>query len=127
MFDWAAARWFECLIPIYWLYERRPEDWLLDLAHALRVEGFDYEALYREWRLEKPQAKWTQLSHVVNLAMSLKAGGAVFPPVRGGPQRHGQTGLHTAPPGPRHGMRPLHRGRVSGGHQPHPGQRVPAR
>ena len=74
LFDWAAARWFECLIPIYWLYERRPEDWLLDLAHALRVEGFDYEALYREWRLEKPQAKWTQLSHVVNLAMSLKAG-----------------------------------------------------
>ena len=58
----------------FWLYERRPEDWLLDLAHALRVEGFDYEALYREWRLEKPQAKWTQLSHVVNLAMSLKAG-----------------------------------------------------
>ena len=41
LFDWAAARWFECLIPIYWLYERRPEDWLLDLAHALRVEGFD--------------------------------------------------------------------------------------
>lgn len=74
LFDWAAARWFECLIPIYWLYERRPEDWLLDLAHALRVEGFDYETLYREWRLEKPQAKWTQLSHVVNLAMSLKAG-----------------------------------------------------
>ena len=25
----------------FWLYERRPEDWLLDLAHALRVEGFD--------------------------------------------------------------------------------------
>jgi hypothetical protein len=22
--DWAALRWFETLIPLYWLYERRP-------------------------------------------------------------------------------------------------------
>ena len=74
LFDWAASRWFECLIPIFWLYERRPEEWLMDLAYSLRVEGFNYEELYRRWRLSRPERKWTQVSHVVNLAMSLKAG-----------------------------------------------------
>lgn len=74
LFEWAAARWFECLIPIFWLYERRPEEWLLDLAYTLRVEGFDYNALYGEWRFQEARNRWTQMSHVVNLAMSLKAG-----------------------------------------------------
>ena len=31
LFDWAATRWYECLIAIFWLYERRPEAWLVDL------------------------------------------------------------------------------------------------
>ncbi len=74
LFEWAAARWFECLIPIFWLYERREEEWLMDLAYSLRVEGFHYEELYGQWRFSKPERKWTQMSHVVNLAMSLKAG-----------------------------------------------------
>ena len=27
--NWASLRWFEALIPLYWLYERRSEDWML--------------------------------------------------------------------------------------------------
>lgn len=73
IYGWAAARWFECLIPIFWLYERRPEDWLLDLAYSLRVEGFDYEELFDDWRYTKGENKWTKMSHVVNLAMALKS------------------------------------------------------
>lgn len=73
LFSWAAARWFECLIPIFWLYERRSEDWLLDLAHMLRIEGFDYSTLYGEWHFQQAHKRWTQITHVVNLAMSLKA------------------------------------------------------
>ena len=73
LFEWAAARWFECLIPIFWLYERRAENWLMDLAYSLRIEGFNYEALYQMWRFTKPEQKWTQISHVVNLAMSLRS------------------------------------------------------
>lgn len=73
LFEWASARWFEGLISIYWLYERRPEEWMIDLACALRVEGFNYEELFGMWRFTKGERKWTQISHVVNLAMSLKS------------------------------------------------------
>lgn len=73
LFDWSAARWFEGLISIFWLYERCKENWLLDLAYTLRIEGFNYEELYRQWRFQKPRNLWTYTSHVVNLAMSLKS------------------------------------------------------
>ena len=73
LFEWAAARWFECLIPIFWLYERRQEEWLLDLAYSLRIEGFNYEELFDNWRYTKGENKWTQTTHVVNLAMALKS------------------------------------------------------
>ncbi len=72
LFDWGSARWFECLIPIYWLYERRPEKWLLDLAVRLQAQGVDYESLYRNWIYDKPARRWDYLSHVVNTAMMLK-------------------------------------------------------
>ena len=75
LFNWGAARWFECLIPLFWLYERQPEDWLLDLANKLCVEGVDYQRLFRIWRDQKPRRQWGYLTHVVNLAMALKAGG----------------------------------------------------
>ncbi len=71
--QWGAARWFECLIPIFWLYERRPEEWLLELAVKLRCQGTNYEALYDGWFLSRPQQHWTFLSHVVNAGMSLKS------------------------------------------------------
>ena len=72
LFNWGAARWFECLIPIFWLYERKPEPWLITLAHKLRVEGIDYQTLFERYRDQVPQRRWTFLTHVVNLAMSLK-------------------------------------------------------
>lgn len=73
LFDWAAARWFECLIPLFWLYERQPEAWMIDLAYLLKIEGFDYETLFGHWRFHQPGDRWNQTTHVVNLAMSLKA------------------------------------------------------
>ena len=82
LFNWGAARWFECLIPIFWLYERKPEPWLITLAHKLRVEGIDYQTLFERYRDQVPQRRWTFLTHVVNLAMSLKQG-ALFSRVSG--------------------------------------------
>jgi len=46
LFGWAQTRWFEMLIPIYWLYERRNEDWLVHLMTKIRAQGFDYKVLY---------------------------------------------------------------------------------
>ncbi len=75
LFDWAMFRWFECLIPIYWLYERTGEAWLLDLAVKLHAQGFDYTTFFERWpcTAPTPKGRWSYMSHVVNNAMALKA------------------------------------------------------
>lgn len=68
-FNWGASRWFECLIPIRWLYERRKESWLLELATILKQTSVKYNLnLWKEARRE-----WSFYTHVVNVAMMLKA------------------------------------------------------
>ncbi|GIN71616.1 hypothetical protein J14TS2_20910 [Bacillus sp. J14TS2] len=75
IFNWASTRWYEMLIPLYWLYERRKEEWLLNLAIKIRVQGFDYKCLYENWPYESPQAfgHWSQMNHIVNQAMAVKS------------------------------------------------------
>ncbi len=75
--NWASLRWFEMLIPIYWLYERRPEEWLLRLAIRFEQQGFDYEKLFSPYRDQKPERVWTYSTHVVNLAMAIKQGALI--------------------------------------------------
>ncbi len=70
--NWAQMRWFEALIPIFWLYERRPEDWLLRLARRLHQQGFNYKALFSPYMHQTPERRWSYDTHVVNLAMALK-------------------------------------------------------
>ena len=76
LFDWGRFRWFEGLIPIYYVYELTGEGWLLDLARKLHTQGFDYIELYAGEEVTRPtpgRGKWTWEKHVVNTAMALKA------------------------------------------------------
>lgn len=79
LFDWGQARWFECLIAIKWLYDRKPESWLLDLATKLQAQGFNWKALFANYPYKQatPKGKWSFMSHVVNNAMAIKAYGVV--------------------------------------------------
>ena len=70
--NWAAMRWFEALIPIFWMYERRQEDWLLRLAYRFEQQGFHYGSLFSPFRDAQPERVWTYSTHVVNLAMAIK-------------------------------------------------------
>lgn len=76
LFNWGLARWYECMIPLFWLYEKRPEEWMLTLAQKLQIQGMDYEKLFENWRYTEatPHGKWSYVTHVVNIAMSLKSG-----------------------------------------------------
>lgn len=71
--NWGAARWFEGLIAIIWLYEKTNEKWLLKLAKKLRVQGFDWRALFETYLLEDCTDEWEYYSHIVNVAMMLKS------------------------------------------------------
>ena len=70
-YNWAGARWFECIIAIDWLYRRRKEKWLISLARRLKCFGFDYQAIYPEWT--HTRRTWDFDNHVVNIAMALKS------------------------------------------------------
>lgn len=80
IFKWAHTRWFECLISIFWLYERTADEWLLNLSSKLRSQGFDWQSFFKFWPYKKPDAKgrWSQMSHVVNNAMMLKSGALLW-------------------------------------------------
>lgn len=75
LYGWGAARWFECLIPLFWLYERRPEAWMIEFAYILEGMGIDYEKLYNNLSFERPNKTryWTYLNHCVNVAMAMKS------------------------------------------------------
>lgn len=76
--NWAMLRWFEALIPLYWLYEKRPEEWMLRLVDELQNQGYDYERLFNNYHDEKPERVWTYSTHVVNLGMAIKQGALVY-------------------------------------------------
>ncbi len=76
LFGWAQTRWYECLIPLFWLYERRTEDWLLSLASKLRSQGFDWVSFFETnypYQEACERGRWSQMNHVVNNAMMLKS------------------------------------------------------
>ena len=77
LFDWGKFRWFEGLIPVFYVYERTGEGWLLDLARKLYDQRFDYAGFYAGADLSSPTPRrglWTWEKHVVNTGMALKAG-----------------------------------------------------
>lgn len=72
---WAQMRWFECFLAIIWMYQRRPEEWLIELAVKLKSQGFDYKNLFDHFPYKNGVEKnmWSLMSHGVNLAMALKS------------------------------------------------------
>ena len=71
LIEWGKYRWFEGFIPIDFLYQIYPEQWLIELAKILKEQGVDYNKLTHLW--ERPLNKWTFDTHIVNLAMMLKS------------------------------------------------------
>ena len=76
LFSWGKFRWFEGLIPVYSVYEKTGEKWLLDLARKFHEQGFDYMAFYGREDVTNPTPRrglWRFDKHVVNTGMALKA------------------------------------------------------
>ena len=71
LFDWGAYRWFEGCVAIEYIYSRRPETWLKELAALLREQGVKWAEKTPLW--EAPAEAWNYDTHIVNVAMALKA------------------------------------------------------
>jgi hypothetical protein len=76
LYEWSMARWGDLLLSIYWLYERQPEPWLLDLAAKVKKQGLDWQGHFTNFKYKEklgPDSKFDMPTHGVNNAMSLKA------------------------------------------------------
>lgn len=71
LFSWGEYRWYESFIALDFLYKRYQEEWIKDLAKILKEQGIDFTTVTETWK--KPLNKWTFYTHIVNLAMMLKA------------------------------------------------------
>lgn len=71
LFAWAKFRWYECFIPIKYVYDRRKEDWLIKLARIVKDQGADYGEFEEIWK--KPMNVWRLDTHIVNICMELKS------------------------------------------------------
>ena len=82
LFGWGKFRWFEGLIPVFYVYEKTREPWLLDLGRKLRDQGFDYPGFYRkrgDVAVPTPRrGLWKWDKHVVNTGMAPKLGGLAW-------------------------------------------------
>ena len=67
---WGKFRWYECMIPLAFIYDREPEEWIRELSQILEDEGEDYGKYTETW--VRPLNKWTMYTHAVNLCMMLK-------------------------------------------------------
>ena len=77
LFNWGQFRWFEGLIPLYYLFERTGAEWLLNLAVKFQAQGFHWGDFFKRWPCTEatPRGRWSFMSHVVNNAMAVKAHG----------------------------------------------------
>lgn len=75
LFNWSQARWGELLVSVYWLYERQPEPFLLELATKAHQQGFNWQEHFEDFKYKEKLTleAMTLFTHGVNNAMSLKA------------------------------------------------------
>jgi hypothetical protein len=75
LWEWGKFRWADLVLSLHWLYDRRPQAWLLDLAGVVHAQGYDWQKHFADFR-------WTDRvgpeelglpTHVVNNAMAIKA------------------------------------------------------
>jgi len=75
LFDWSRPRWGDALLSIYWLYDRQPQPWLLELAEKVHKQGLDWRGHFADFKYQEKRTPETidHSTHGVNNAMSLKA------------------------------------------------------
>lgn len=75
LFDWSRPRWGDFVLSIYWLYEKEPQPWLLELATKAQKQGLDWKKHFAGFKYTQKMlpADINYCTHGVNNAMSLKA------------------------------------------------------
>lgn len=71
--EWARARGQDLLLSIHWLYDRTEDAELLELAEVVRKQTIDWTSIFAKFPFWRKQEQWDHRTHVVNVAMAIKA------------------------------------------------------
>ncbi len=69
--NWGKSRWFETFVALDFLYDRKPEPWMVELGRIMKEQGLDYSKVTETWK--RPLNQWTHHTHIVNMGMMLKS------------------------------------------------------
>jgi uncharacterized protein len=71
--EWAQARGADLLLSIQWLYEKSGNPTLMELAEMVRNQTTDWSTIFSKFPFWRKQNQWDHRTHVVNVAMGVKA------------------------------------------------------
>jgi hypothetical protein len=71
--DWGRARGADNALSVVWLYERSGDDWLREVAELIVEQTADWDSYLTEFPARDVSRSWDHMTHVVNVAMGIKA------------------------------------------------------
>ncbi len=79
-YKWAKYRWQDLTVVIHWMYDRQPEQWLLDMSQRAAKIGYDWVSHYSNFTYTTKQTMDTcpLACHGVNSAQGVKAGALLW-------------------------------------------------
>jgi DUF1680 family protein len=74
LFAWGHFRWMDLNLVVFWLYERTADPWLLEFAHKVQQQGYDWQKHFSNFRFPRSMhnQERTLESHGVNHGMGIK-------------------------------------------------------
>ncbi|WP_217592386.1 beta-L-arabinofuranosidase domain-containing protein [Cohnella sp. GbtcB17] len=78
LLEWAEARGMEMLLSIQWLHRRTQDASLLELAEIVAGQTTGWTEVFHDFPFWRKVEQWDLKTHVVNVAMGIKAPGARY-------------------------------------------------
>jgi uncharacterized protein len=72
LFAWNFFRWGDFLSSLFWLYDRKGESWIPELAKKTANQGYNWPKHFSDLPVKERSKAWNWEGHVVNNAMGLK-------------------------------------------------------
>lgn len=72
MREWAAFRWPDFAIGVFWLYDKTGDEWLLNLAERADRQSYNWKSHFADLPFKNKSKSWAFDNHVVNHTMALK-------------------------------------------------------
>jgi uncharacterized protein len=78
LYAWNYFRWEDLWVSLFWVYDRDPEPWLLEMAIKVANQGYNWPKHFTNLPVKEKSQGWNWAGHVVNNAMGLKTDALMY-------------------------------------------------